>query len=70
MRNPSGFWGISSMSKSDFAFTVAAARLSTPIEIRSNVACASSLGSKELDGEIHHETTLCIAPSIARQREI
>jgi hypothetical protein len=32
------------VSKSDFAFTVAALRLSAPIEIRSNVACASSLG--------------------------
>src|SRR3984893_19131719 len=44
MRNPSGFCGMSSVSKSDFAFTVAALRLSATIEIRSNVACASSLG--------------------------
>ena len=44
MRNPSGFCGMSSVSKSDFAFTVAASRLSATIEIRSSVACALSLG--------------------------
>ncbi len=41
MRNPSGFCGMSSVSKSDFAFTVAASRLSAPIEIRSNVVRAA-----------------------------
>ena len=44
MRNPSGICGVSSMSKSDFAFTVAVLRLSATIEIRSSVACALSLG--------------------------
>jgi hypothetical protein len=44
MRNPSGFCGMSSVSKSDFAFTVAVSISSATIEIRSNVACASSLG--------------------------
>jgi hypothetical protein len=44
MLNPSGFCGTSSVSKSDFAFTVAASRSSATTEIRSNVACTSSLG--------------------------
>jgi hypothetical protein len=44
MRKPSGFCGISGVSKSDFAFTVVPSGLSATIEIRSNVACASSLG--------------------------
>jgi hypothetical protein len=38
VRNPSGFCGMSNVSKSDFAFTVAAARLSATIEIRSSRA--------------------------------
>ena len=37
MRNPSGFCGMSSVSKSDFALTVAVSRFSATIEIRSNV---------------------------------
>jgi hypothetical protein len=44
MHNPSGFCGMSSVSKSDLAFTIAASRLSATIEMRSKVACASSLG--------------------------
>jgi hypothetical protein len=35
MRNPSGFCGMSSVSKSDFAFTVAASTLSATTKIRS-----------------------------------
>src|ERR1700730_6586589 len=35
MRNPSGFCGMSTVSKSNFAFTVAASRLSATTKIRS-----------------------------------
>jgi hypothetical protein len=37
MRNPSGFCGMSSMSKSDFAFTIAASRLSVELNPAENI---------------------------------
>src|ERR1700720_747065 len=61
MRNPSGFCGMPSVSKSDFAFTVAASRLSANIEMRSNVACASSLGLVRKNSMVKFITRLLTA---------
>src|SRR5262245_46153376 len=61
MRNPSGFCGRSSVSKSDFAFTFAASRLSAPTGIRSNVACASSLGLVRKNSMVKFSTNLLSA---------
>ena len=38
-----------------------------PIQCR--VRLVARPNAKELDGKIHHETALCVAPSIPRQRE-
>src|SRR5271166_1248821 len=37
--------------------------------IQCRVRLVAQPNAKELDGEIHHETALCFAPSIPRQRE-
>src|ERR1700730_794674 len=39
-----------------------------PIQCRACLVARPS--AKELDGEIHHETAFCFAPSIPRQREV
>src|ERR1700756_833109 len=52
---------MSSVSKSNFAFTIAASRLSATIEIRSNVACASSLGLVRKNSMVKFDTNLLSA---------
>src|ERR1700724_3416228 len=61
MRNPSGFYGMSSVSKSDLAFSIAASRLSATIEMRSKGACASSLGLLRKNSMVKFITRLLTA---------
>ena len=61
MRYPSGFCGMSSVSKSDCALTVAVSRVSATIEIRSNVACASSFGLVRKNSMLKFITRLLFA---------
>src|SRR5262249_47525440 len=58
---PSGLCGRSSVWKSDIAFTFAASRLSATTEIRSNVACASSLGLVRKNSMVKFSTNLLSA---------
>jgi hypothetical protein len=66
MRSPSGFWGISNVSKSDLAFTFAASRSSTITESRSSVAWAPSFSLMRKNSMVKIIPGFpCIMPNIA-----